>query len=363
VPAPAVASGPSSEADLPKQDPQADRQRVERALRAAFEALEAREYKDASSRFWDLIYLVPDSPAPRVGYALAEMKLERDGRALSAVLDGLVLVPDQPQLLELLGDLRSRSDRVVEALAAWRRAFDLAPSDALREKILKAGRELQARQNYAASATAHFNLRYDGQVDRVLARSIMDYLEQQYAALAEAFEHQPPQPITVILYADREFRDVTRAPEWVGGLFDGKIRLPLAGLQRLDIRAQRVLQHELTHAVVHSKTRGNCPRWLQEGLAQRAEGKAIPQEELHRIARRLDSRHPVDWSGRNFSYSVALSQTRYLESGRGFDDLVYLLELLGGGLGTDEALTRVYGDDYAALSRHWAQHVLRESRR
>ena len=45
------------------------------------------------------------------------------------------------------------------------------------------------------------------------------------------------------------------------------------------------------------------------------------------------------------------------------DDLVYLLELLGRGLGTDEALTRVYGDDYATLSRHWSQHVLRESRR
>lgn len=350
------------EGDAPP-DPRTEAQRIDMAMRAAFDALEAREYENASSRFWELIYLTPDSPAARIGYAIAELKLERDGRALSAVLDGLVLDPDQPRLLELLGDLRSRADRVVDALTAWRKAFDLAPSDPLREKILKAGRELQARRNYAASATPHFNLRYDGQVDPTLAASIMDYLEQQYDALAQEFDHQPPQPITVVLYADREFRDVTRAPEWVGGLYDGKIRLPLAGLQRLDRRGRQVLQHELTHAVVHSKTRGNCPRWLQEGLAQRAEGKLIPRQELHRISRQLDSRDPPDWSGERFSYAVALSQTRYLEDGRGFDDLVYLLDLLGRGLGIDDALIRVYGDDYAAIGRHWARHVLQEARR
>ena len=76
---------------------------------------------------------------------------------------------------------------------------------------------------------------------------------------------ETPQAITVILYPLQEFREVTQAPENVAGLYDGKIRVPLGGLQRVDDAARRLLVHELTHAFVHSKTRGNCPTWRRSG--------------------------------------------------------------------------------------------------
>ena len=62
-----------------------------------------------------------------------------------------------------------REERVEEALTSWRRAFDLEPGDRLRDKILKAERELAVSRNYDYAASPHFNLRYDGDVDVDLA--------------------------------------------------------------------------------------------------------------------------------------------------------------------------------------------------
>ena len=66
--------------------------------------------------------------------------------------------------------------------------------------------------------------------------------------------------------------DVTGAPEWFGGGFDGQIRLPVQGAAQ-DLRLfDRVLIHELTHAMVHGLARRNVPIWLHEGLAMYFEG-------------------------------------------------------------------------------------------
>jgi hypothetical protein len=181
--------------------------------------------------------------------------------------------------------------------------------------------------------------------------------------LSDRFRHAPPQPITVQLYPEQQFRDVTQSPDWVGGLYDGKIRVPLGGLNRLHRRAQEVLTHELTHAVVHSKTRGNCPRWLHEGLAQIAEDRPLPRSQREAIAGRLAAGNPAAWDSEGFSYPMALSLTRYLESRQGFDAVVYLLQLLGEGASLDGALRTVYGQDYAELCREWARAVREEAGR
>ena len=165
------------------------------------------------------------------------------------------------------------------------------------------------------------------------------------------------------LFPTRAFREVTQSPDWVGGLYDGKIRVPLGGLESLTRRAKQVLSHELTHAVIHSKSRGNCPRWLHEGLAQRAENKRLTPERRREIAEQLAGRDASDWDEERFSYPMALSLTRYLESRWGFDTLVSLLDLLGEGEELDSALRRFYGEDYAAICRRWKRELTEEGGR
>jgi tetratricopeptide (TPR) repeat protein len=354
---------PTTRSRAPSVPDEGERERLIEMLRDGVTALQERDYVSASGLFHEVVQARPELHPARVGYATSEMALGHDGLALGVVLDGLALDPQNADLLEVLGDLRYREERIDDALRSWREAFQLEPSDRLREKILKGERDQHASRDYDFATSSHFNLRYDGDVDMDLAADVMDFLEERYWDLSDRFAHAPPQPITVLLYPGREFREVTRAPEWVGGIYDGKIRVPLGGLSRLDPRAERVLTHELTHAVVHSKTRNNCPRWLQEGLAQISENKPLQRAEEQQLAELLRGRDPADWEADGFSYPAALSLTRFLESRQGFRGLVYLLELLGEGRDMDDALRHVYGEGYAALCRRWAEELPGEDRR
>jgi hypothetical protein len=332
----------------------ADAERLDRAR----EALDRREFERAAD-LYGTVLREADAPvlAARVGYALASIALGEDVRALGVVEDGLARDPDQPTLLELLGDLRDREERVPDALRAWSRALALEPNERLRTKVERARRELGAAAHYALDTSPHFNLRYDEKVDEPLARSILELLEDRYWVLAGELEHEPPQPITVLLYPDREFREVTGAAEWVGGMYDGKIRVPLGGLRSIDERATRVLVHELTHAVVHSKTRGNCPRWLHEGIAQRMEGARVAPEARRKLAAGLAGSDPASWETHAFSYDAALALTTYLESLRGFGGIVRVLERLADGVSADAALNEELGFGYGELCRRWVREL------
>jgi tetratricopeptide (TPR) repeat protein len=332
-------------------------------LRRAQDALEQRDFELASSYYLTLIQDQPELYVARVGYAVSEIELGRDGLALSVVLDGISRQPDRAELHILLGELRYREERLDDALRCWRRAFELDPDDKLRDRILKVERELHTSRYYDFASSSHFNLRYDGSVDLDLATAVIEHLEEQYWVVTESFRHSPGQPITVQLFPEREFREVTRAPDWAGGLYDGKIRVPLGGLTRLTTDAKHVLTHELTHAVVHSKSRGNAPRWLQEGLAQMAEGKRPLRRDLQSIAKQLNQLPPDQWGSLEFSYPLSLAVCQYLSTRSGFDSLVELVERLGGGAGTDEALREVYGQDYGEICRDWGRSLLAEHAR
>jgi len=346
-------------APMPAPAPAAGRvgSEVAAKMREANAALAARNFDKAAMRYYEVLSAEPDPPGPRVGYAAAEMARGRDAMALPIILDGLTKHPDDPDLLEVLGVLRDRDERVEEALAAWHQAFRVAPTDRLRDRIVKAERELEAGRDYATSAAAHFNVRYDGAVDQDVVASIVDFLEDRYGALTQQYRHAPSQPITVLLYPQQAFRDVTQAGREVAGLYDGKIRVPLAGLKRLDADAERVLTHELTHAIVQSKTRGNCPRWLHEGLAQAAEPRAVRRADAIQLARTVRAGDPATFPDAAFSYPAALSLTKYLESRRGFDLLVEVLARLGDGDTPEQAFEALYGATYVELAAQWAESL------
>lgn len=344
--------------NLPSIDRQ-NRQDAERLIREGTDLLEARDYHGASSSFYQAMSHDSERILARVGYAVAQMRLDRDGMALAVVRDGLNLAPHHAQLLELLGDLMDRDERVEDAIEAWTRAIEIKSSERLKKKLVDAARDMEARGHFRFSASSHFNLRYDGEVDRGLSSAFLDYLEGEYSRLASVYRHAPGQPIAVLLYPKQDFRTVTQTPDWVGGLYDGKIRVPLGGLTRLHDRAQRVLSHELTHAVIHSKTRGNCPRWLHEGLAQWSSGVRLDSNRQTKVTKKLaELADAAEWPDRQFSYDHALSMVTYLVRQSGFHKLVSLLDLLGEGQNVDDGLQRLYGEEFDELSRHWSRELI-----
>jgi len=139
--------------------------------------------------------------------------------------------------------------------------------------------------------------------------------------------------------------------------------VPLGGIRRIDPASSRLLIHELTHAVVRSKTRGNCPRWLHEGLAQRFEGRQLTRADRKDILTLLQGIDPSRWESKGFSYPAALSLVHHLESLRKLDGLVQLLDRLGRGDPIETALRAVYNLDPGEIHRDWADALGREPRR
>src|SRR5262249_13875047 len=131
----------------------------------------------------------------------------------------------------LLGEVYYAQDKVREAISAWKMALQLGENPNISRRLKKAEEEVEIHSELGALQSAHFILRYDRKVsDYRLGQEILDSLERAYRQLTSDLSAEAPATITVILYADQAYFDITRAPLWSGALFDGKIRIPIKGL-------------------------------------------------------------------------------------------------------------------------------------
>ncbi|MBL8148694.1 MAG: hypothetical protein JNN15_02075, partial [Blastocatellia bacterium] len=151
--------------------------------------------------------------------------------------------------------------------------------------------------------------------------------------------------ISAVFYTETTFSNITNAPSWVGALNDGKLRIPVGGLDSVNDELSRTITHELTHSFIRFKAQGRCPTWLNEGIAQIMEGRTSSKDRLAK-AESLVSLKMLEGSFMNFStstasvaYSYSLFATEVLAE-RGNTTLMKILEDLGQNIGIDAALSR-----------------------
>jgi hypothetical protein len=162
-------------------------------------------------------------------------------------------------------------------------------------------------------------------------------LEDQFVSLRDELHYTPPEPIAVILYTQETFRDVTRTPGWAGAVNDGKIRVPVQGVETVSAELTRILRHELTHSFVYQKTSGRAPTWVQEGIAQWMEGRrtngdagmlvALFDQGQGKPLRYLDN----SWMGltpnqARYAYAWSLAVVEMIEAQSGADGINRLLD-------------------------------------
>ena len=87
-----------------------------------------------------------------------------------------------------------------------------------------------------------------------------------------------------MLYTGEQFRDITRAPSWAAGAYDGVIRVPTRGALDRREELERVLSHEFTHALIRTLAARGVPAWLNEGLATALEGSNLAWAERQTAA-------------------------------------------------------------------------------
>ena len=336
-------------------------------------ALAAGRWVDAAARFDRGLRFAPGDPALLTGLGTALLKQALYDPAETAFADALAIDPENPTALIGLGEIAYLTDRTEAAADYFRRALSVRPDDpTLTAKVERLERQIAASGGLDTVADHRFTVRFDGQRSPALKTRVMDALTDAWFEVGQAMGAWPSRPIAVTLLTREAFFDITGSPRWAGGVYEGQIKIPVAGYDPETLTA--VLQHEYVHALVFDLSAGRCPWWLNEGLAQHlSDPPAVIERKLARAWDRIDAGRVPPLSalpdtlsgGRNAgmdAYALSLSATRFLIESVGIFSLGDLLISLGSGESLDAALAYVGADPPEALEGAWITSVRRSPR-
>jgi tetratricopeptide (TPR) repeat protein len=247
----------------------------------AHDALRMGNLYEARRHAEKAVDLSPGNPAHHLLLSSILFRQNNFYYARHAAEKALALDPANYRTHELLGDILYQEGILGQALSRWEEVLrNTEASPHLHRKMEKAKRELKAEEEFDQVGSRNFTVRHDGTAPRVVIRSVLWQLENIYRMLEDEFRDSPPGDNIVILYSRVQFHEITATPRWVGGSYDGKIRIPVGGLST-EAEAEAlgpVLTHELTHAFLRSIVGRRLPLWFEEGLAEHFEGRTAPRE-------------------------------------------------------------------------------------
>lgn len=236
--------------------------------RAGWAAIEAGRGADAAAAFEAALRQNPQEPQLLVGAGVAANMLGRTDEARRFLVDALRRSPALTPASLLLGEVMYRATDLDGAIMVYEQALAYAPNDTRISPRLEAWRKEAALHNrFGKRYGNHFTVLFEGPAEAALAERAVAILEEAYVRIGTSLYTYPPDVITVVLYTREQFRDITQSPEWAGGAFDGRIRVPVMGALQNPREFERVLAHEFTHALVRSVAPRGVPFWFNEGLA------------------------------------------------------------------------------------------------
>jgi tetratricopeptide (TPR) repeat protein len=274
--------------------------------------------------------------------------------------------------LAYLGKISYDTGDLPEAVGYWRRALEKDPANKVIKSLMeKAERELPVESKMDKGYSSMFDLSFDAELPPGLSAEVLDALESAYNSVGSDLGLFPTTRIPVLLYTKSDYRSVTAGPDWSGGLYDGKIRLPVGGISTLTPQLRAVIFHEYTHVLIAQMTHGNIPTWLNEGLAE-IEGRkqfSHPSVELSKAAKsgKLLSAATltgpfISMSGGDASlaYEQSHSMAEYMVSHYGWYKIQSILKGLGEGMKMEAAVKSALSDwslDLPAVYREWRESL------
>ena len=295
-------------------------------------------------------------------YSLALEFLERAER----------MNPESADVAKMKGWAYYGQNKIEQAVREWKLAYSLRPDADVERALAKAQRDEAAESEFKEGETRHFQMRYHGGAAPELAKEVLRTLERHFRAIESELNYTPPESIGVILYTERAFMDVTRAPGWVAAANDGRIRVPVQGLTWVDPELSRVLRHELVHSFTGQKTRLRCPTWLDEGVAQFIEGSRIEPDAAAAFVRAYEEQQRVlplarmegTWmnlpgdAAATF-YAWSLGVVEYLIRTYGMGDIERVLEALNSEPSAEAAFRSIYRMDYSEIQQEAVKYLKR----
>jgi tetratricopeptide (TPR) repeat protein len=312
----------------------------------------------------------PQNDVILVSYAAVLIRLGRPADAVPLAERATRAAPNSADAWMILGFAEYSADRLPQAIAAWKRSLALRPDDNVQKYLARAQRELSAESDFSQSETGHFSIHYEGATTSAgLRQQIQASLEASYNDLVRDLGISPRQNISVSLYTNQAFFDVTEAPAWIGAINDGKLRIPIQGLASVTPELARVLKHEIAHSFINQASRGRCPQWLHEGIAQLVEPKSLGSLRGRRLADLYHGGRQIplaslENSFLSFSpleavlaYDESLAAAEYIRDTYGMSELRTILERLAEGSSSETALRLSIHSGYADLDEQVGRHL------
>ncbi|MBU5614879.1 peptidase MA family metallohydrolase [Geomonas azotofigens] len=329
--------------------------------------LQSGRFAQAAENFKQAHELLPESKELALMRGIA-LYLNKD---YPAARDELLQAGEGSEPLVYLGKISYDTGDLTGALQLWRRAKELDPSNkVLAGLIEKAERELPVEARMDKGYSSMFDLSFDAELPPGLSTQVLDALESAYNTVGADLGVFPTTRIPVLLYTKKDYRSVTAGPDWSGGLYDGKIRLPVGGLTELTPQLRAIIFHEFTHVLVAELTHGNVPTWFNEGLAE-IEGRKLfapklPQldtaQEKHLLPLADLSRGFTGMGGAQawMAYQQSFAMTSFMVQRYGWYSVQEILKNLGAHADMNKAVSKALADyalDLDGVMREWRESL------
>jgi tetratricopeptide (TPR) repeat protein len=314
------------------------------------------------------LHFLPENSILLENYSSLLLRLARYSEALIYGERATRANPKSSYAFWILGYAHYKNDQNSEAIAALKKSLSLHADEKVQQLLERVERESRTEADFRQEESSHFTLRYEGsQVNSTLRQQILDTLETSYNKLENDLG-ATPRNIYVSLYTDEAFFDVTQAPAWSAALNDGKIRIPISGVNSVTPELERVLRHELTHSFVAQIAHGRAPQWLNEGIAELEQGANTSsfgptlaklystghQVPLNMLERDFDS---LDKPEALVAYAESLAAVEYISSTYGASDLARILQRLGEGQSIESALRNTIHGGYKELDDEVTEYL------
>jgi tetratricopeptide (TPR) repeat protein len=332
--------------------------------------MEHENFSKARTYFETALRFESQNPTILNYYAALLLRTGHAAEALPFAERAVRVAPDSPDTLAILGYAQFASDRNRDAIRSWKRSLSLRPDAQVQKYLEKAERDATVESEYTQKESSHFTLKYEGaQTPESLRRDLVSTLESHYDELVRDLGVAPRGSISVILYTDQAFFDVTQSPSWAGAVNDGKLRIPVNGLTAVTPELSRVIKHELAHSFINQVAGGRCPQWLNEGIAQALEPKSLSSRgrrlaQLFKAQQELPF-NTLEGSFMRFSpmeamlaYDESLAAVQFIGDTYGMGDLQRILQRIGEGNSTEAALRSTIHDDYGQLQGEVRKYLI-----
>lgn len=334
-----------------------------------------KRYEQADENFIKAAELYPEEAGYALSRGVCNYYLKKYDVARYELERAKTLKEDSSDTLYFLGLVQFDSDRQSEAIELWEQALKLSPGrKEIVELLAKARKENAVESGMARGHSSRFDLTFDSGVDATFAGSILDVLESAANVVGAELQLFPEARVPVGIYKRADYKTVTDSPDWSGGFYDGKIRLPFGSLKEVTPAMRGVLYHEYAHVVVFELTRGNCPLWLNEGVAE-IFGRMQYSRSLPPLGRAAGGGTLMDFkkmessfsdftpSTAAMAYQQSYSLVSYMVATYGWHGVRQILSELGRGLSFDQSVTvalKDYNVNYDLLLKEWRTYVEKE---